>query len=153
MRMQTPAAAAPRRALPALRERLPRTASRRRTTAAVALATIGLVGLGTASAAMLDTNAGTLATGSAGTTTCQAGAPFSAQLSSAPSGAAFATTGVVVSGVNAACTGESYRISLVADDGTQLAEAAGTVVAGGTIAATVPSVPTAAVASVEVVIH
>lgn len=153
MQTQKPAAAAPRRTLAALRERLPHTVSRGRACAAVVIATIGLVGLGAASAATLNTDPGTLTAGAANTAPCQAGAPFVAELTSVPAGAAFATTGVVVSNVNEGCAGETYQISLVAADGSRLAEATGPVPSGGTITAVLNTAAnTADVTGVKVVI-
>ncbi len=142
-------------AVAALRRVLARRVPRGRILAGAVLATIAFAGLGTAAAAQLDLDAGTLAAGSAATTSCQGGTPFAAELVSAPGGAAFETTAVKLDGVHADCGDQHYRVSVVTEDGQQLGEATGRVPAGGGSFTTsaFTAVPTVQIARVEVVIH
>ena len=142
-------------AVAALRRVLVRRVPRGRILAGAVLATIAFAGLGTAAAAHLDLDAGTLAAGSAATSSCQGGTPYAAELVSVPNGTAFVTTAVRMAGVHADCGGQNYRVSVVTQAGLQLGEATGLVPAGGGSFTTssFTAVPTAQIARVEVVIH
>ncbi len=132
---------------------LPR-ARRSRVVASLVIATVGLVGLGTASAARLDTVTASLAAGTAAVTSCQAGAPVSAELVSAWSTGTFRTTAVRVSGVATACAGQEYQLSLLGTSGQQLVEVTGQVPSGGAFTtAGFAAVTTSSIARVQVVIH
>lgn len=127
---------------------------RSRRVAALVVATVGLVGLGAASAARLDAVSASLAAGDAAVSSCQGTAPLSAELVSAWSSGAFRTTAVRVTGVAPACVGQDYRLSVIGTSGQQLVEVTGTVAASGTV--TTPSfaaVTTSTISNVQVVIH
>lgn len=133
---------------PALRPR------RSRLVAAMAIATVGLVGLGTASAARLDAVSTSLAAGDAAVSSCQAGAPLAAELVSAWSNGAFTTTAVRVTGVASACTGQAYRLSVIGASGQQLVEVTGQVPSGGAFTTSAfTAVSTSTILNVQVVIH
>lgn len=142
------------------RPRPARPSRSRRRVVGVALAVVGLAGLGTASAAQLNVSASTLAAGSAQVGDCQGTAPLRVQLVSgwepAENPDAYATTAVIVHNVASACIGQSLRVTLVAANDTALREVT---LASITIAGTQPSlgltsrVLTSTVVRAEVVIH
>lgn len=134
----------------------PRAGSPRRSrrVAAMVVATLGLVGLGAASAAQLDAVSASLAAGDAAVSSCQAGAPLSAELVSTWSSGAFRTTAVRVTGVAAACSGQDYRLSVVGTSGQQLVEVTGQIPSGGAFTTTsFTAVTTSTIGNIQVVIH
>lgn len=141
--------AAARRAL----RGLPAAERTTRRVAAVALAAVAAIGLGSASAASLTVDPGTLQAGTSGVVSCQGGAPVAADLVSSRSGATFRTTAVTVRGVAAACVGQTYDLAVVGTSGQILAEVTGTVAATSFTTPAFSAVATTSVARVEVVFH
>lgn len=103
---------------------------RRRRTAAVSLAVVGVAGLTLASAAQLNVNSASLA---AGTTVVAACDPDGVDVGfeTAFSGGAYAATDVTVDGIAEDCAGQAIRVTLSDGAGVVLEEVAGTVQQGG----------------------
>lgn len=132
---------------------MPRQRAGRRA-AALVLAAVAVAGLGTASASQLTVGSRTLQAGSAVVGGCQPAAQaVTASFTSAFSSGAYRTTSVRVANVAAACVGRTYRLQLVDATGAPLgADRTGTVAfSGGALVVTVPSTPTASIASVALV--
>jgi hypothetical protein len=127
---------------------------------AAVLATVGLTGLGIASAAQLGVGSSTLGAGTAVVGSCQpvdqairVGFTSSWQTSLNPD--AYGATQVVLSNVSATCAGQEYRVAVVNASGGLLVEVSGTVpTGGGTItSSTFGAVAVTTIAQANVVIH
>lgn len=126
---------------------------RPRRVAGLVVAAVAVLGLGSASAANLGVVSTSLAAGSAAVSSCQAGAPVSADLVSAWTTGAFRTTAVELDGIASGCVGQSYRLSVIGTAGQQLAEVTGQVQATSFTTGTFTAVTTSTIDHVEVVIH
>jgi hypothetical protein len=137
-------------------------ASKRRKSAAIALAFIGVAGLSLASASTLDITGGTLQAGTKDLTNCQVGS-VTARVAAGTYSAAipgFQAGNVALSNITAACVGKTVSVQLLAAAGapigTSVSMAIPAVVGPATTAAASLSTPAgvsaAAVAGVAVVI-
>jgi len=126
---------------------------RSRHVAGLVVAAVALLGLGSASAAGLGVVSTSLAAGSGVVTSCQNGAPVSADLLSTWSTDAFRTTKVQLSGIATGCVGQGYRLSVIGTSGQQLAEVTGQVPSTSFTTGTFPAVTTSSIDHVQVVIH
>ena len=95
---------------------------------------VALAGLSLASASQLAVDGGALQAGSAVVAGCQpAGQPVTVSFTSAFSAGAYRSSAVVVSGLDAACDGATYRVQLVGTGGAPIdmnGAAAGTDLSG-----------------------
>lgn len=136
-----------------------RRSTRRR--AALALAVVGVSGLGIASAAQLTVSSRTLQAGSATVGECQpATQAVAVSFTSAFASGAYNASGVTLSNVAAACGGKTYRIQVATTAGLAIdlnGAAAGTDLTGtlpaggGSVAVTMPSTAVSTIGSVAVV--
>lgn len=132
------------------------TTSKRRKTAALALAFVGVAGLSIASAAQLNLGTGSLGAGTTVVASCQPVAtPITVGFENAFATGEYKTTSVALKAVDAACVGLKYKVTLTDSAGAAIgAELTGTVAAAGTIAIPVaPSVSAKAITGVAVVIY
>lgn len=129
---------------------------------ALGLAVVAVAGFSLASASQLAINGTVLQAGTGVVPDCQpASQVIGTSFTSAFSAGAYRTTAVTLSNVASTCTGLTYRLQLVAADGTPLdvnGGAAGTDVSGsvtlsgGAFTVAVTSTPTASIARVALVI-
>lgn len=127
-----------------------------RRAAAIAMALVGVAGLGAASAAQLSVTSGSLGAGTAVVASCQPAAQaIAVRLTSSFSGGAYRTTQVVLSGVSTACNGLSFRLRLSDAAGNPVGtEAVGVVtLTSGSFTVPVTATPAASIAGVALVIH
>lgn len=132
----------------------PTHAPRRRLTA-VALALVGVAGLGLASAAQLNVTGGTLAAGTAVVASCQTSGTISVGFTAGYVTGGYQATAVTFYGVHADCAGRTIEVQLL--NGTN---PVGTVpsrlvpAGGGTFSTlTFTGVPVTSITGVAVVIH
>jgi len=129
--------------------------------AALVLALVAIAGLSAASASQLGVNGGTLQSGVGLVVDCQpAGTPVTIRFTTSFVTAAFSTSGVTVSSINAACGGLAYRLQVLSTTGAVIdigsgtaTDVGGTVPAGGgsfTSPFTLP-IPTANIGSIALV--
>ena len=138
------------------------TSSKRRKTAALALAFVGVAGLSIASAAQLNLGTGSLGAGTTVIASCQPTATaikvgfnnaFTAGTASVPG--EYKTTSVVLKDVDVACKDLNYKVTLTNAAGAVIGtESSGTLTTVGTVTiAVAPSVSATAVTGVAVVIY
>ncbi|SDD29906.1 hypothetical protein SAMN05216410_3140 [Sanguibacter gelidistatuariae] len=130
--------------------------SKRRKTAALALAFVGVAGLSIASAAQLNLGTGSLGAGTTVVAGCQpAATPIGVGFENAFSAAEYKTTSVALKAVDAACVGLKYKVTLTDSAGVAIGtELTGTIAAAGVL--TIPVTPSAsarAITGVAVVIY
>lgn len=131
------------------------TSSKRRKTAALALALIGVAGLSIASAAQLNLGTDSLGAGTTVVASCQPSTvPIGVRFANAYSAGEYRATGVTLTSVDAACVGQNVRITLTDASGAALGtELSGTVTAAGSTTISVsPAVAAKAITGVAVVI-
>lgn len=130
-------------------------ASTRRKSAAIALAVVGVAGLSLASAAQLNVDSASLGAATEIVASCQpeGGAAIEVGFQNSYASGAYNTTGIVLTGVAAACDGLDVRVTLADETGAALHEFTGTAATGTTTLATPTGSELAAdVESVSVVI-
>ena len=133
-----------------------------RRASALALGVVALAGLSLASASQLAVGGGALQAGSAVVAGCQpAGQPVTVSFAGAFSAGAYRSSAVVVSGLDAACDGTTYRVQLVGTGGAPIdmnGAAPGTdlsgpvTLSGGVFSVPIASIPAAAVGGVALVL-
>lgn len=127
-------------------------ASARRKSAAIALAVVGVAGLSLASAAQLTVNSASLGAGQDVVASCDTDG-ITVDFTTAYDSGSYDTTGVVLTGVAAACAGLDIDVTLADDAGLVLDDYSGTVTAGGTVTITGLSAASEDVENVAVVIY
>ncbi|MBX9245786.1 hypothetical protein ICW40_13340 [Actinotalea ferrariae] len=115
-------------------------ASTRRKSAAIALAVVGIAGLSLASASTLQVTGGTIQAGTSLNAACDTNG-VAAAFESAWAATQYKADKVVISGIEAACSGGTIRVSVLNAAGTQLAEVSGAVPAAAGGATTVTYAP------------
>ncbi|WP_066463199.1 hypothetical protein [Sanguibacter suarezii] len=131
--------------------------SKRRKTAALALAFVGVAGLSIASAAQLNLGTGSLGAGTTVVASCQpTGTPITLAFENAftaGAGAEYETSNLTLGSINTACKDLKYKVTLTDASGTVLgAEATGTVT-GTSVSVPLTGVSAKAVSNVAVVIY
>ena len=135
------------------------TSSKRRKTAALALAFVGVAGLSIASAAQLNLGTASLGAGTSVVASCQTSGSIGVSFTNAFVGGTSAvpgkyqTTEVVLKAVDTACVGLNYKVTLTNSAGVAIgSESPGKILAAGTV--TIPvSASAAEVTGVSVVIY
>lgn len=129
-------------------------ASARRKSAAIALAVIGIAGLSLASAAQLNVSTGSLGASSEIVESCQpaSGPAIGLGFTNVYAATGYATSGVSLNDVAAACTGLAVRITVADAAGASLGEVVGIAATGDTSYALPANVDATLIESVSVVI-
>ena len=130
--------------------------SKRRKTAALALAFVGVAGLSIASAAQLNLGTGSLGAGTTVVASCQTTGSIVVGFDNtfaAGAGAEYKASNLTLKSIDATCVGLKYKVTLTDSAGAVLgAEATGTV-ATATVTVPLTGVSAKAVANVAVVIY
>ena len=133
--------------------------SKRRKTAALALAFVGVAGLSIASAAQLNLGTSSLGAGATVVASCQTSGTIGVNFETAFAGAEYKADTLRLSSIDAKCAGLKYKVTLTDSTGAKMgAETIGTVpatVAPATATVTVPlaDLSAKAVTNVAVVIY
>ena len=132
------------------------TTKNRRKGAALALAFLGVAGLSLASAAQLNLGTGSLGAGTTVVASCQADAPISVNFESAftpGADAGYKASSLTLSSINAACEGQTYKVTLTDSDGAVLGSESTGTVSGTSVTIPLQDVSAEDVDNVAVVIH
>ena len=137
------------------------TSSKRRKTAALALAFVGVAGLSIASAAQLSLGTGSLGAGTTVVESCQISGPIEVGFANefvdgtTALPGEYETTTVVLNGVDETCVGKNYKVTLTDEDGAAIGDVVPAEIgAAGTVTIPLVSpVSAQAVTGVAVVIY
>lgn len=132
------------------------TSSKRRKTAALALAFVGVAGLSIASAAQLNLGTGSLGAGTTVVASCQTTGPIAVGFESAfapGAGAEYKTSSLTLKSIDPACVGLKYKVTLTDSAGAVLGTEATGSVATATVTVPLTGVSAKAVSNVAVVIY
>ena len=132
------------------------TSSKRRKTAALALAFVGVAGLSIASAAQLNLGTGSLGAGTTVVASCQTTGPIAVSFESsfAPGvGAEYKASSLTLKSIDAACVGLKYKVTLTDSAGALVGTEATGSVATATLAVPLTGVSAKAITNVSVVIY
>lgn len=131
------------------------TSSKRRKTAALALAFVGVAGLSIASAAQLNLGTSSLGAGTTVVASCQTTGPIAVSFDSAFApgvGAEYKASSLTLKSIDPACVGLKYKVTLTDTAGAVIGTEATGTVATATVTVPLTSVSAKAVANVAVVI-
>ena len=133
------------------------TSSKRRKTAALALAFVGVAGMSIASAAQLNLGSSSLGAGTTVVASCQpAETPIAVNFESTftpGSDAEYKASSLNLSSIDAACNGLDYKVTLTDADGSVIGSEATGTVSGTSVTIPLSDVSAKDVHNVSVVIH